>query len=369
MISKGDDYPLHQVPRPVRDPGTDRDAYDRYFFNGWCREPTADSAIFFAVALGLYPGRNVMDAAFGVMSGGRQHNLRASRLLGEERMDTAVGPISVDVVEPLRRLKVSVDDPQSETRAELLFDARTAPLEESPYRWGAGHLTTFDYTRMTQHGTWTGTINLASDPRVEVDERTWWGTRDRSWGTRPVGAREQGAPDGAPAFYWLWAPVQFEDTTYLFDVNERPDGSRWHSELIAAPVDRSCDPTRVERGTASYDLRFRPGSRHAGSFAMDLELASGATRIELACGPSFYMSGIGYTHPTEGHGMWLGEGFRASESFDTASADETMPWNQHVQTLVRATRDDGAQGTGILEQLVFGPHSPSGLSDLLDMHP
>jgi hypothetical protein len=52
----------------------------------------------------------------------------------------------------------------------------------------------------------------------------------------------------------------------------------------------------------------------------------------------------------------------------TDQQDEMAPFNQHVQTLCRATRDDGAEGIGILEQLIIGPHAPSGLNDLLDPH-
>ena len=61
MITAGDDYPLHNDPRPVRDPGTERNLYDRFFFNGY--SPDADA--YFSIALGMYPGRNIMDAAFG----------------------------------------------------------------------------------------------------------------------------------------------------------------------------------------------------------------------------------------------------------------------------------------------------------------
>src|ERR1043165_4445090 len=99
MLSKADDYPVHQLPEPIATSGTDRNFYDRYFFNGY----TPDGAVFFAVALGVYPHLNVMDAAFSVIRAGVQHNLRASRLLNMERMDTAVGPIAVEVIEPLDR--------------------------------------------------------------------------------------------------------------------------------------------------------------------------------------------------------------------------------------------------------------------------
>ena len=35
MLSKGDDYPIHQTSEPIAYAGTDRNFYDRYFFNGY----------------------------------------------------------------------------------------------------------------------------------------------------------------------------------------------------------------------------------------------------------------------------------------------------------------------------------------------
>ncbi|HSY79529.1 MAG TPA: hypothetical protein VK884_07965, partial [Verrucomicrobiae bacterium] len=35
MITQGDDYPIHQTPEPVQQVFTsDRNFYDRFFFNG-----------------------------------------------------------------------------------------------------------------------------------------------------------------------------------------------------------------------------------------------------------------------------------------------------------------------------------------------
>lgn len=87
MLTKADDYPIHQTPEPIAYTGTDRNFYDRYFFNGY----SPDGAIFFAAALGVYPALNVMDGSFCVVVDGVQHNLRASRVLVMERMDTRVG--------------------------------------------------------------------------------------------------------------------------------------------------------------------------------------------------------------------------------------------------------------------------------------
>ena len=52
-LTRGDDYPIHQTPEPVAYAGTDRNFYDRYFFNGYA--PTGEGEdLFFAAAFGVY---------------------------------------------------------------------------------------------------------------------------------------------------------------------------------------------------------------------------------------------------------------------------------------------------------------------------
>jgi len=65
-LSRGDDYPIHQTPDPVAYSGTDRNFYDRYFFNGYA----PDGSSFFAVAFGVYPHLDVADAHFCVSAAG-----------------------------------------------------------------------------------------------------------------------------------------------------------------------------------------------------------------------------------------------------------------------------------------------------------
>ena len=103
-LTWGDDYPIHQTPEPVAYAGTDRNFYDRYFFNGYA--PQGDGGdLFFAAAFGVYPHLNIADAAFCVMKDGQQVNLHASRWLKMERMDLSVGPIRIDVGTPLNPQK------------------------------------------------------------------------------------------------------------------------------------------------------------------------------------------------------------------------------------------------------------------------
>jgi hypothetical protein len=362
MITPGDEYPLHQTSRPVRHAGSHRNLYDRFFFNGYSK----DGAAFFALAHGQYPGRDVADAAFSVIVDGVQHNLRASRRLGADRLDTHVGPITVTIVEPLRVLRVDVDDRDSGVAASLTFTARGPVFEEPHYLFDSGDRTVFDITRLTQNGTWRGWVR-AGGHELAVTDDSWWGTRDRSWGIRPIGEREAGVASGPFGFYWLWAPLNFDDACYLFDVNEHTDGSRWHQGAMQAPAG---DPdATVEYGTAEYALTLRSGTRHASAAELAFDFASGKRRITLTPLYNFYMQGIGYTHPTWGHGMYVGDDVRTYDSFVTEDEDEAAPMNLHVQTLCQAERDDGTTGTGILEQLIAGPSATLGLKEAFDMAP
>jgi hypothetical protein len=48
------------------------------------------------------------------------------------------------------------------------------------------------------------------------------------------------------------------------------------------------------------------------------------------------------------------------------------PTDLHIQAMcdVALTTDRGEfKGQGVLEQLIFGPHAPSGFKDLMDMAP
>ena len=75
MLSRLDDYPVHQTPEPVAQPASsDRNVYDRYWFNGYAE----DGEFYFAVGMGLYPNRRILDCGFSIVRGGEQHHLSES---------------------------------------------------------------------------------------------------------------------------------------------------------------------------------------------------------------------------------------------------------------------------------------------------
>lgn len=364
MLTRADDYPVHQRPEPIATAGTDRHFYDRYFFNA----QSPDGQAFVAAALGVYPHLNILDAAVAWMAGGRQMSVFASRLLGGERMETSVGPIAVEVQEPLRRLRVTLAE-TGDLAADICFEGRHPPIEEPRFTYRQGPLTIMDSTRMTQNVGVTGWCRAAGRRH---DLTGWQGTRDRSWGIRPIGAPSpQGsAPPGLPQFFWLWAPLNFGRHCLYFHSNDDADGQPWNRSAVLVDLDSGAE---TKLGMPGFELTFQPGTRRVRSARLHGLGPNGRVEAHLTPGPAFQMSGVGYGHPRFGHGLWRGTLDVATEALDLAEIDPTLPAHAHIQALVTAELrlPDGAHhtGQGVLEQLFIGPHRSSGFGGLFDGAP
>jgi hypothetical protein len=77
------------------------------------------------------------------------------------------------------------------------------------------------------------------------------------------------------------------------------------------------------------------------------------------------MKGVGYRHPTWGHGKWHGELAVGGEAHKAADLDVLAFDTIHVQQVMRATWGDRT-GLGVLEQVVIDPYAPGGFTQLLD---
>ncbi len=369
MLSDLDDYPIHQTPEPLAHPVTgDRNFYDRYFFNGFSR----DGKLFFAAAMGLYPNRRVMDAAFSVVVGGEQYSLHASRLAPAERTETQTGPISLEVLEPMRRFRLSVAPGDSDLSCDLVFEARTAALEEPRFTFQHQGRVLMDSTRFAQFGEWSGWVRVGSET-IDVQPNQVPGVRDRSWGIRQVGEREAGAPGSAPQYFWLWAPIHFDDVCTHFGINEYADGRTWHSNGVVAPRYRRANeiPKGLDQGVVStpnvkHEIRWEPGTRRATRAEIEIALRD-QRPLQISLEPilTFQMLGIGYLNPEWGHGLWKGDLAIGAERWKLDELDTLDPRHIHIQQVCRARMDD-REGIGILEQLVIGPHTPSGFESLFD---
>lgn len=366
-LSKGDDFPIHQTSEPIAYAGTDRNFYDRYFFNGF----GAEGGDFFALAFGVYPHLNIADAALCVIRDGVQTSLFASRWLEMERMDLQVGPIRIEVTEPLRRLRLVVEAKEQGIAADIAFEGRAFPIEEPRFIRRLGPRTVLDYTRLTQNGRYQGWIER-DGKRFGVDGFT--GTRDRSWGVRPIGARDtqEAAPPAPPQFYWLWGPCNFPSGGFFFHSNEDGAGAPWNRRAVWTPD--GADATRqIEIDNVNIAIDWQSGTRHARRAVVSWAEPSGRSEVVYEPQFAFFMRGVGYGHPKWAHGSAHGKLAVEREDLKLAEVDSRQPHHLHIQAISRVTwrngRGESETGRAILEQLVIGPHAPSGFKDTLDFAP
>jgi hypothetical protein len=366
VLTPFDDYPVHQTALPIAHAGGGHpDYYDRFWFNGYTED------YYFAVALGLYPNRGVIDAAFGVVHDGWQRSVFASGRMPLDPTQTRVGPISVDITEPLRVNRVRVDAADLGITADLTFRARTAAFSEPRQTLLDGTRPVMDVTRLAQLGQWSGSIGLPGGP-VILDSGTVYGTKDRSWGIRPVGQPAAAAPSRSmPQIFFLWAPLNFASECLHFMTFEHADGKAWAKTAAVLPVIAKDAPvygpgTEAEPlEEARHHVDWAPGLRRSQGAALTFSRAGEPQTVQLEPVLTFRMRGAGYMHPTWGHGRWHDELAVAGEQHRVEELDTLDPTCIHVQQVVRATWGERA-GLGVLEQLAIGPHAPSGFRELFD---
>jgi len=361
MLTKADDFPIHQTPEPIAYSGTDRNFYDRYFFNGY----NPDGSGFFAAAFGVYPHLNIADAHFSTIRDGVEYCIHASKVLNMERWDLEVGPIRIEVIEPLKTLKVTLAATDG-IAAEIVFEGRAFPIEEPRFIKRNGPRTFMDYTRLTQNGRYAGWIEI--DGRRQALAAGAVGTRDRSWGVRPIGApdAQPQVGGGTPGFFWQWSPLNFADKSVFFHFTSDSSGVPWNTRAVICP-DGAGVGEMTETDAARMAVDFEGDTRHAKAARLTIP-APNAPDIEIAFTPiaKFQMRGIGYIHPKWGHGRYQGDLVVEREDIVLADAAPNSIENLHIQAISRVelTQEGrlAQQGLGVFEQLILGPYAPYGLT-------
>ena len=139
----------------------------------------------------------------------------------------------------LRSLRVRVDKNEHGITADLVFRARSAAIEEPRFTYRIGPRTMMDYTRLTQNGSYEGWIEIKGK-RIEVksDRFSARATGRGACGPSVRADSQPVAPPPAPQFYWLWAPMNFDDRITLYHNNADVDGKPWNTHAVMAPNGR-----------------------------------------------------------------------------------------------------------------------------------
>ena len=371
MISKLDDYPIHQTVEPVAQTATsDRFTYDRFWYNGHAK----DSAFYFGIGLCRYPNLGIVDCSFSVVVDGRQYAFHGSRRASDEPMDLDVGPFKLSILEPMGRHRLVIESNDTNIECDLVFTPKTGVIPEGRQTLRNARHVVMDATRIDQFGHWQGSISVEGR-KIAVNSETTFGLKDRSWGIRPVGAPyEGGAPlDSFQAVHFMWLPIHWENRCTLAGWFEDDSGYQWHTDQAIAPIHAEGESIPVNdpamtlwQGCVGHQLKFKPGTRQAesGTFLMNHK---NGEQIEITVQPVLLhrMKGLGYMHPEWGHGKWHGELVIAGESWNCDDAPPLNLENIHIQQTVVARCGDEV-GYGVLEELHIGPHAELGFKDWFD---
>ena len=368
-LSPYDDYPIHQTAEVLRHPATsDRNFYDRYYF--MLHDSTGD--LMMIMGLGQYPNLSVQDA-FGLVRRATMHRVvRASRELGADRMDTSVGPFRIEVLEGLQRVRFVLEPNEHGLAFDVTFTAAAPAVLEPRHFIRQYERAVFDTQRFAQTGFWAGSITI-DDEVVDVSGPSWRGTRDRSWGVRPVGEPEPAGVTvtgraGPAICMWNYDPMQFDDYSIIYILEENPDGSR--DIEGATRVWNDASKGVEDLGRPEHEHEFVSGTRQLARSKLSFPHAPGGP-LDIEVTPlmnTHIGAATGYApEPDWKHGMYQGDLVVQGVDLDT-ERDADRFWGI-VDSAARFETSTGDVGYGLHEYMFLGPFPKYGLTGILDPAP
>lgn len=211
----------------------------------------------------LYQNNDVLDGFVCVRHDGRQHNVRLSRRLRPNMAHFGVGPLRIELVEPMRTLRMVLD----ENRFGVTLDV-TCRTTAGP------HLDPIEITRVDGRliseratyevtGECSGWVDIAGE-RIELASASFF--RNHSWGYQPGrGGARAGAPTARRRLPGVrqWVLFHMPDHGGYYFSDPRPRQAAGKGAIMIG--DRSITVRSV-----THDLQFYDGGRRlrAGSFAL-----------------------------------------------------------------------------------------------------
>jgi len=379
MLGPLDEYPVHQAPLPIAWPdSSDRNFYDRNYFNAHDR--TGD--IFLITGMGYYPNLGVKDAYVLVSrrgggkysgSGDTQTAVHLSDAIDQNRLNQHVNSYRLEVVEPLQKIRIVMDETEG-MALDLTWDGLFPVVQEQRHVMRQGNRITLDAQRFAQVGSWAGYIAIDGE-EIKVDPSTWLGSRDRSWGIRPVGEAEPAGRPADPPFegmWWLYVPMAFDDFAIVLIIQEAPDGFRSLNDCT-----RIWRDGRVEQlGWPRVKIHYRSGTRIPTGATIEATDANGAPLrfdVESKLPVPIHVGG-GYGGDSDWiHGTWKGEKFTERLTYDmndpAVVGRAAFGVIDHVGRAVCHDGNSSVEGWGLFEHGALGRHDPSGFADWLTVAP
>jgi hypothetical protein len=373
-ITGWDEYPFHQHPLPLGMPATtDPKFNDGYFiaFYGpqW----------YVVTVLRLHPNVNVLDGAVNIAHADRQRGVRASRALRPRQDELEVGPLRLEIVEPMRTVRLVLDENATGVSFDVVLETQAPPFLESRYqhfKYGALVNDTLRYTQLVRAD---GRMHADGEA---LDLRGWYGLRDHSWGVRTslgvpvrIGGTERTEEEADRRAIRFWVPFQVEGPgghCGFFNTHEDADGNVLDFE---GRLDFA-DGRSVRLVALEHDLTYVTGTpRPSGGRVALLDEDGDKHTYELrASGSPADVHGVGYYrgwHDGRSSGIWRGVEHLEYDDYGTTPGDEPtgpphvpvahrMGPTEYPMFMTYECSAGRAEGMAHLEHHIFGRYARYG---------
>ena len=290
-----DEWPFHQAPLSFdRAATSDVHFNDGYFFMLY------GEGTYLAAGLRLHPNMNVLDGFVGLSAGGEQRTLRLSRPLRPNYSETAVGPLALRIVEPMKSIHLTLAERAVDLSFDLRFESVATPFVETPSQHVRHGRLINDVIRYIHVCRASGTVTIENSV-TNVD--SWFGLRDHSWGIRSSmgprtrhGGTEISADEMDRRRFRIWVPFEVEGHAGFFHTHEDQSGNPLDFEGSLYFEDGST----AKLVSVEHELQYHAGTHNIRSGKFSL-LDEHSVRRDYAFEPSGSLAdvqGFGY------HGGW-----------------------------------------------------------------
>lgn len=277
MLSPYDEFPIHQTSHTFANiPSTDFSWDDGCYFGIFSPE----EKVFLAVGYRVNPNSDMI-GGFAVLNvDGRQHTTRFSRCWRRD-MDTRVGPFAVEVLEPLRQLRLRMAENETGLSFDILWTGVSPAVLEEHHLAANRMRRTTDQSRYCQAGKPEGVIRLG-DREWIVKPSRWSGARDHSWGLyaerRPLSPdpkwlppRDAAGPQRALRF---WIICRSEPFSGFYHLHEDAEGvQRDFSDVFGTALGGALFQgweRRFDIAEARHDALYHGGTRLLKSVTLSI---------------------------------------------------------------------------------------------------
>lgn len=324
-----DDYLLHQLPDSFASGiSADPKWFERLYFSLHDRA----GEVLLITGFGIFPNASVADAFVGVCDGTAQRNVRMCRDLAGRRTSTAVGPLTLTMIEPMRRWNLALEDTEG-VAFDVTFEAQTVPYSVGLIEFKRDDGPNTAFRHYNQRGGYDGWLELDGERR---DVEDWVGQRDHSWGLRQPRER---------LGLHFWIVAHFDDRTLMASYNE----SREHEVVFCeGAVLFTDDREPIAVTDLRHELTLGDNGLQSTSARLRFVLEDG-TDVQLTARPSIPDLRLAGTGHGGWHGQHRGDLHVESDSWRHDSAPDLMEQRFGMVDQLAVFETADAAGIGVLE--------------------